>query len=359
MKKPFVPKELPIVLGVECENRLHRKVVDIRVKINRFDMMLERSPVSETAMMFFSLNESVESTKIEGTQATFDEVVESQTTGKINTDIQEVNNYLEALSMGEDLLKNIPISTRMFHQLHKILLKDSRGENRSPGEYRKIQNFIGPTDKIKDASYIPPEPQLVAGYMGNLEKYINDEFDDDIDPLIKAGIIHAQFETIHPFLDGNGRLGRILIMLYLLDKKVISKPSFFISEELEKNKFKYYAMLNNLRSDKPKWEEWLEFFLVSASNQADKYINKLERVEELYYYMKNYAEENNIDEKYVRSVFNHLIFTVKDIQNELGVSYNAALSNIKKLADSGKIFSDNSMRNKIYRFYDLLDVLRG
>lgn len=358
MKRPFVPKKLPLEINSDDLVKLYKKCTNARVKLERFNYMLENSPVQETAIMFFSLNESVESTKIEGTQATFDDVLESEITGETNTDVQEVKNYMEALNAGKELLARIPISTRMFLELHEIILKDSRGRNRSPGEYRKTQNFIGPTTKIEDASYIPPEPQLVIDYISNLEKYINDEIEQDLDPIIKAGIIHAQFETIHPFLDGNGRLGRILMILYLLDKKVITKPAFFMSEQLEKNKFKYYALLNNLRTENPAWFEWLSFFLDSAIAQSDFYIEKLSRIENLLKEMLIFAKDNNINPIFVSAIFKKPFFTIKDMEKMVGVSYNAANSNIKKLLKTGKIYSDDRKRNKTFRFYDLVDILR-
>lgn len=359
MKKSFTPNLLPLNLSAENLLSLYKKVVTARTKMERFNLLLETNPVKESAIMFFSLNESVESTKIEGTQATFDEVMEAELTGDSNTDIQEVKNYLDAIYKGQDLLKTIPISTRMILQLHQIILNNSRGKNRSPGEYRKTQNFIGPTDKIEDATYIPPEAQKLDELMSNLEKYINDEIIEDIDPLIKCGIVHAQFETIHPFLDGNGRIGRILMILYLLDKKVINKPIFFISEHLEKNKFKYYALLNNLRTDKPAWYEWLNFFLDSAIAQSDAYILKLEKIESLFHEMFAFSDKNNVNFDVLMAIFRKPVFSIKEIEKESGLSYNAVNTNVKKLILTGKIYKDDKKRNSVYRFYDLLDILRN
>lgn len=359
MKNLFSPPLLPIVLEDKELLKLYKKSIDIRVKIAQFNIMLENSPVQEIVTMFFSLNESVQSTKIEGTQATFDDVLESEITGDKNTDIQEILNYLEALQIGSEMLKRIPISTRIFLELHRIILKNSRGENRSPGEYRRIQNFIGPTSRIEDASYIPPEPQKVEEYISNLEKYINDEIFDDIDPIIKAGIIHAQFETIHPFLDGNGRLGRIITILYLLDKKLITKPAFFVSEHLEKNKYKYYALLNNLRKEEPNWTEWLDFFLEAALSQSDFYITKLKKVEELFDKMNKFAEENGIDKNIIMFLFKNPFFTMNSICKTLNCSYNKARVSTLKLVSSGKIYADDKRRNKTFRFYDLVDILRN
>ncbi len=356
LKKPFKPKLLPLQLAPSEIIYLYKLALEARVKIERFNALLERSVVNQSALLYFSMQESIESTKIEGTQTTFTEVIESEITGIDTNDTQEVKNYLEALRHGVNRLQQLPLTTRLFHELHTIILMRSRGQNRSPGEYRRIQNFIGPTSDNKDATYIPPEPNKIAEYISNLESYINNDI-DDLDPIIKAGIIHAQFETIHPYLDGNGRLGRILVILYLLDKKVTNTASFFISQELEKNKYKYYAHLNNLRTDNPKWVEWLEFFITSAIKQADKNIIKLTAIEDLQKTMLTYAEEHSIRIELIDFIFKKPFFTIKDIQEELNVSYNTASSNVQKLLESNKIFPDDKKRNRIFRFYEILDIL--
>jgi len=332
---------------------------EARVKIERYNSVLERSPIRDEIFLMFSLDESLQSTRIEGTQTTFDEVISAEVTGDKKVDVIEVLNYMEALHQGEKLLNSLPISTRVLLAMHKIILSNSRGESRNPGEYRKIQNFIGATTKIEDAVYIPPEANLIPDYITNLENYINnDDMDDNHGYLVKAAIIHAQFETIHPFLDGNGRMGRILIVLYLLSKGIISKPTFFISQELEKNKFKYYSLLNNLRSDNPKWVEWIKFFMHASIKQAEFYISKLERIENLYSEMLKIAEENNIRTDLVRYIFKAPVFDIKTVQGELGISYNAVKNNVSKLIEVGKIYPDDKRRNKTYRFYDLLDIMR-
>ena len=356
MKKPFVPNLLPIVLTAEEKTHLYRLAIDARVKIERFNALLERSIIKQEVLMSFSLQEAIQSTRIEGTQTTFNKVLESNITGEQGTAEREVNNYLEALAVGKDRLRHLPISTRLFLELHSILLNDSRGGNRSPNEHRKNQNFIGPTSDIKDATYIPPEPQLNK-YMSNLEEYINGEIVDDLDPLIRVGIIHGQFETIHPFLDGNGRIGRILITLYLIEQRIISEPSFFISEELEKSEHRYYGLLYNLRVPSPRWREWLEYFLKAASGQATKSTQKLERIEELLASMLTFARENQIREDVIKFMFQKPIFTVKEVETALKISYNTANAHIRKLAQENKIFGDDKRRNRIFAFYDIIDIL--
>lgn len=359
MKNPFNPELLPLDLNNDILIKLYKKAIEARTKLTEFSTLLDRNLISENLMCLFSLNESVQSTKIEGTQATFDEVMESEVTKKYSLNVMEVINYMNALDLGVNLLKTLPISTRLILRLHEEILKDGRGKDRSPGSFRQVQNWIGRTNRIEDASYIPPSPDMVETYISNLEKYINDEIADDIDPIIKIAVIHAQFESIHPFLDGNGRLGRVLIMLYLLDKGIINKPTFFVSEELEKNKLKYYTLLNNLRTENPKWEEWIIFFLQSVVNQANKNIEKLKRVEFLYDEMKKFAKENNIKYEFIDTIFKSPIFSIKQVSESMNISYSASKTNINKLLLSNKIFTDDKKRNKIYTFIDLLDIIRG
>ena len=356
--KPFCPKMLPINLSDKDLLSLYKKALKANKKLTEFSVLLEKNYISDKLMFLFSLNESVQSTRIEGTQATFNSVVEAQASEKYDKDTKEVLNYLEALNIGAELLKSLPISTRLILKLHEIILKDGKGKDRNPGAYRKTQNWIGPTSRIEDATYIPPSADQLEGYISNLEKYINDEIADDIDPIIKIAVIHAQFETIHPFLDGNGRVGRVLIMLYLLDKKVISKPTFFVSEELESNKFKYYTMLNNLRNKNPKWKEWIEFFLTAVITQADKNIEKLRKIELLYNELKDFCDENNIKIAFLNYIFSSPVFTIKKVSENLEVSYTAAKSNVLKLCKSGKIFADDKRRNKLFFFTDLMDILK-
>lgn len=360
MKKPFHPKFLPITIPTDDLIDIMMLEMDARVKIERYNSILERSPIREEIFLMFTLDESLQSTRIEGTQTTFDEVISSDITGNKKVDVVEVENYLEALRQGVELLDVLPISTRLLLMLHKIILANARGKNRNPGEYRKKQNFIGPSSKIEDATYIPPEANYVLDYMTNIENYINN---DDMDPklgyLVKTAIIHAQFESIHPFLDGNGRIGRILIILYLLNKQVITKPNFFISQTLEKNKFKYYVLLNNLRNENPKWVEWIKFFLTSSISQADYYVNKLEKIESLYAEILKIAEVYHIRIDLIKFIFTTPIFNIASAQMKLGISNNTVRNNVNKLINCGKIFPDDKKRNKTYRFYDLLDIMRS
>lgn len=255
----------------------------------------------------------------------------------------------------------LPLSTRLFKTMHTTLSSnDVRGGNRSPGDYRKIQNFIGPEGcTLETATYIPPAPQLVDNYMSNLEAYINDP-KDDLDELIRVAIIHAQFETIHPFLDGNGRIGRILIPLYLFNKKVIDFPNFFLSEALEKDKHKYYRFLNDTRY-KGDWNQWIKFFLEAVILQADKNIRLINDVNQLYEHDLKIAQSlinSSGVKKLIDSVFQKPIFTVHSISSTAGLSEATCRRYLSILESQRIIFSDGRLRSKTYYYYNLLDKLR-
>jgi len=361
--RSFVPYELPIDKLIE-PMVFYNELISASTNLGKYQVMLKKSKVNEYFLITpFSLQEAVQSSKIEGTQATFDEVLEFEIDKTIkNDDAQEVLNYYEALKYGERTLSKLPISTRLFKKLHEILLSEGvRGQNRAPGEYRSIQNFIGPEGcTIDTATFIPPEPQIVDSCMSNLEKYINDP-KDDLHFLVRIAIIHAQFETIHPFLDGNGRIGRILIPLYLYDVQLIDSPNLFISEVLEKDKHKYYRLLNGTRKEDDGWNEWIKFFLESVNKQVQKNINLIEELDELYENdlekaMKLINSTNVVD--LMKAMFQKPIFNVKTISALTGIPDTTCRRYLSTLEDEKIIFSDNKMRNRKYYYYNLLDLLR-
>lgn len=375
MKKPYVPFDLPLNELVDV-NYFLNELIDAATYLTLYDKCLAKSKLDPSLLMgHISLKEAVQSTRIEGTQATLSDMLEHNADEKIiNTDILEVLNYSKALSIGESMLRDFPISVRFIKRLHSTLLEGNvRGKNRNPGELRSIQNFIGPSGcTINNATFIPPEPQLVPEYMSNLEKYIN-EPEDNLNELIRIAIIHAQFETIHPFLDGNGRIGRILIPLYLYDKSVLKRPIFFLSESLEKDKFKYYKLLNDVRvsisednyeSDfvvaKKNWCEWIKFFLEAVTTQSKKNIDLIERIDTLYEetiesLRKVIGSDRVID--IARFMLKNPIFTKKKMSEELGYPVSTVGNYLSKLENENIIFSDGRVRNKKYYLYSLIEIL--
>ena len=380
MPNPYIPFILPNDDLIDI-NKIINKLINANTKIAVYNEKLKNSKIrSELLMDLLSLKEAMESTKIEGTQVTMDEMFEYKADEKHPTnDITEVINYYTALKIGEDLLRTLPISSRFIKKLHEILMSGNvRGGNKSPGNFRTTQNYIGPKGcTIETASFVPPEPQLVDEYMSNLEKYINEY--DDINDLIKLAIIHSQFETIHPFLGGNGRIGRILIPLYLFDKKILRNANFFVSESLEKDKFKYYQLLNNTRvvitdeednkeqylkdmqTAKNNFTEWVEFFLESCIKQCDKDLEKIDAIDSLYEKISDKAKELIRTPgilQVIDLIFEYPIFTTKLIRDKIKIAPATLNGYLAKLVEAKVIYSDGKNRNRKYFFYDLLNIIR-
>ena len=380
MPNPYIPFILPNDDLIDI-NKIINKLINANTKIAVYNEKLKNSKIrSELLMDLLSLKEAMESTKIEGTQVTMDEMFEYKADEKHPTnDITEVINYYTALKIGEDLLRTLPISGRFVKKLHEILMSGNvRGGNKSPGNFRTTQNYIGPKGcTIETASFVPPEPQLVDEYMSNLEKYINEY--DDINDLIKLAIIHSQFETIHPFLDGNGRIGRILIPLYLFDKKILRNANFFVSESLEKDKFKYYQLLNNTRvvitdeednkeqylkdmqTAKNNFTEWVEFFLESCIKQCDKDLEKIDAIDSLYEKISDKAKALIRTPgilQVIDLIFEYPIFTTKLIRDKIKIAPATLNGYLAKLVEAKVIYSDGKNRNRKYFFYDLLNIIR-
>lgn len=372
-------KKLPI----EVHNKDALKILSILSEASRKLGVLEEkfkhSIVSEALVQVLSLSESVESTRIEGTQVTFTDMVEEKDDKNPRWEITEVNNYQEALINGYERIRNgYPISTRLIQELHEILMRGARGAAQANGKFRKIQNFIGPSNKIEDASYIPISADKIDDYMNNLEYFINGHpynqklstahlkndqnsyiFDEVSNPLIKIAIMHAQFESIHPFLDGNGRLGRILIVLYLLQSKLVTKPIFFVSEELEKERMRYYDLLNGVRGNDPDWGSWIIFFLNACNRMADKINDKLDNAEEL---ARNGLKicETQSDRRVWLYTFSNPFTTAATVCDALNISANTARKSLNFLVEKELLFTDRqTKRNKKYRNYDLVRILQS
>ncbi len=310
--------------------------------------------------------EATLSSKIEGTQATLTEVYK-QNAGEdfsINKqqDINEINNYCEATFFAVEKLKEKPfIHLNMIRDIHSVLLKGVRGENRARGEFRKIQNWIGPKgSNIENASYVPPAPQELMKYLDDWEKFVNSDY---IDLLIQLGLVHAQFEIIHPFLDGNGRLGRILIPLFLFQKGYLQMPAFYLSEYFESNRDEYYQKLKNV-SVKNDWQSWIEFFLNAIIIQSEKNIVKIKEIMDLYEKMKTTIAETTksihsqciLDVLFIYPVINSTQFS-KKTKIERKATANALL---QKLEDKGiiKLIKEASgNRPNIYAFAHLLNLI--
>jgi Fic family protein len=364
--KPFVIQNLPI----DCID-YERLVVLIGLanqKIALYSGKLEAIPNIDTLLFSMVTQEAVVSSKIEGTQASFSEIFKSEAGEKYDSsksaDIREIVNYRIALIGAEAMFRNRPfIHLNMIKSLHEILLYGARGENKSCGNFRTIQNYIGPYGcRIEDATYIPPSPQNVIPAMDNLEKFINR---DDVESLVQLAQIHAQFELIHPFLDGNGRIGRMLIPLFLYQKRYTKRPTFYISEYFERNRDLYYQKLNEI-SKNNNWNEWIEFFLKSLCIQAENNIRKVDGMISLYERMKQEfldITKSKFSIKMLDLLFENPVIKSTELIKKTGIpSARSGRTIIQKLINAGaiNIYKDRNGPNpSVLVFAQLINLVEG
>jgi len=284
--KPAVPKKLPLT-GIDWEG-LIPQIARANRALAHYDGVLYGVPNPQILLSPLTTQEAVLSSRIEGTRATLNEVLKFEAGEEVaeeskRQDIQEIINYRRALLAAEKELKRRPFNLNLLLQLHGMLLDSVRGRDKARGRFRTNQNFIGvPGASIEEALYVPPAPLLVPQYMDNWEKYYHAE---DRDPLVQLALVHAQFEMIHPFLDGNGRLGRILIPLFLYEKEILARPMFYLSAYLETHRDQYTDLLRGL--DGPKtWNRWIGFFLGALIEQAQENADKARRILGLYERLK-------------------------------------------------------------------------
>jgi Fic family protein len=284
------------------------------------------------------IKEATTSSKIEGTRTGIDEALLSaeEIAPEKRDDWQEVQNYIKALNYSIEKLKELPLSTRLLKDSHKILLEGVRGESKMPGEYRTSQNWIGGAS-LKDAVFIPPQHSEVSDLMGDLENFIhNDKI--DVPHLIRIAIAHYQFETIHPFLDGNGRLGRLMITLYLVSTGLLDKPTLYVSDFFERRKSLYYDNLTFVRTSN-NLIQWIKFFLVAVIETSDKGIYTFREILKLKENIEgvkllSLGKRINNAKKLMNFLYRKPIINVKDVENVLGVTTkpaNAIIQEFEKL----------------------------
>jgi Fic family protein len=257
--------------------------------VARFDGMLSHLRNPALLRTPLTTREAVLSSKIEGTVATISDVLryeagDEQESERKKLDIEEIVNYRLALRAAEQELKTRPFSLNLVLKLHKVLLTSVRGHNKAPGEFRRIQNYLGrPGSTLAEATFVPPSPGRLMDGLDNWEKYYHAA---EKDPLVQLALVHAQFEFLHPFLDGNGRIGRILIPLFLYDKKILSSPSFYLSEYFEEHREEYITRLGALSNGGKAWDRWCLFFVKAVTSQADSNVARVAAVLKLYERLK-------------------------------------------------------------------------
>lgn len=335
----FVPSTLPPPQLDYA--RLAAPLADASRAIGALDGLGQALPDPKLLVRSFSRVEAVASSKIEGTVTSIPELLTleiSPDAPRVRNDTREVNNYSRALMRGLDLLPDLPISSRFLCELHSVLMdgvRDERGMQIVPGEIKTRQNWIGGR-LIQNARFVPPPPAEAVSALAELEKYINEKGDQD-DPflLIKLALIHYQFEAIHPFPDGNGRVGRLIIPMLLCERKAMTQPLLYLSSYFEKHNDEYIDRMFEV-SRSGAWEDWIEFFLRGVAVSAR---NGIKRANELLSLHKKYMQQvqsvrsSGLLAKLINSLFIAPATTIPHAAAELGISYNAAKNNIQKLVD--------------------------
>jgi len=358
--RAYVPTPLPPQPPVELAG-LYTLLDRANQALGRLDGSIAVLPDPSLFLYFYIRKEAVVSSQIEGTQSTLSELLLFERglgdTTSIG-DLKETSNYAAAMEFGlKRLQEGFPLSLRLIREIHAVLLRGGRGAEKTPGEFRTSQNWIGGT-RPGNALFVPPPPNLLMECLGPLENYL---YDDQLPLLVKLGLVHVQFETIHPFLDGNGRLGRLLLTLLLCDSKVLREPMLYLSLYLKTNRSRYYELLQKVRVEGV-WEEWLEFFLEGIAQTANQACETAASLLKLF----------RDDSQRIRSLGNaagtatqvHLylqanpITTIASVATGISRSIPTATSMLLKLQELG-IVTENTggKRNRIFYYQKCLDIL--
>ena len=271
----FIPNNLK-ELKLDIDDQLQSLINKAYLLLGRLDGMAITLPDIDLFVSMYVQKEAVISSQIEGTQASLIDVLQKDRNNEKIKGTEEIVNYIKATNYAFKRLEELPLCMRLIKETHSVLLSGVRGNEKSPGEFRKSQNWIGYTGcTLNTASFVPPSPEEMEHSLSDLEKYIHE--DSSISNLIKTALIHYQFETIHPFLDGNGRMGRLLIVLFLKERGLIEYPVLYLSYFFKKNRNRYYELLNNVRI-KGEFEEWIKFFIEGICEISEDAISSIQKI---------------------------------------------------------------------------------
>ena len=355
----------PAILPPDPPLKLNDDTMQLLINANRALATLNTAasliPSTDLFVSMYVRKEALMTSQIEGTQCTLDDILDPDADANANLDVSDVVNYVNAAQYAIQRLQTLPLCNRLLRETHEKLLAGVRGQEKNPGEFRRSQNWIGPAGcGLKNARYIPPNVEDMAAAMSALEKYINEN--QQYDPLVRAALIHYQFETIHPFLDGNGRIGRLLILLYLMEKKLLDKPVLYVSYFLKQNQVEYYDRISEVRRN-GNYEQWVHFFLEAVHAAAADAAESIQKLSELH--DRNLAilpvSKRSVD--HVRRLFDYLeqypIIDIKKTARALNISYNTAAAAVRKLADLGILRkTTNATRNRVFAYQEYLNILR-
>ena len=359
--RAFVPPPLPPLPSINVMGLLEKLSLAERA-LGRLDGITMLLPRQELFLYMYVRKEALLSSQIEGTQSTLSDLLryeaEAQSGNPVD-DIREVSNYVDAMMFGLSRLEELPLSMRLIREMHARLLQSGRGGTKNPGEFRKSQNWIGGT-RPGNALFVPPPVTQMESCLSALEKFMHEET-SRLPAIIKAGLLHVQFETIHPFLDGNGRIGRLLVTLYLCVNGVLKQPMLYLSLYLKQNRDEYYRLLTEVRQTGD-WEVWLDFFLRGVRQTAESAVSTAHRL------MKIFEEDHGKAQKAGRGAGSALrvhgvlkerpLATVQEAAHRTGLSFPAASAAMKLLVTIGVARElTGKKRNRLFAYDRYLKIL--
>lgn len=356
--KAFVPNPLPPIF--EWDARLVNALSKADFLLGKLAREGSKLPNPHLLIRPFIAREAVLSSKIEGTRATIGEILAASAGISVQRnpdELQEVQNYITALDYAIKRLEDLPLSLRLIKEIHYHLMQGVRGAHAIPGEFRRSQNWIGtPGCTLNTAKFVPPPPDYLMDCLGGFEKFLHER---QLPPLIHTALCHYQFEAIHPFLDGNGRIGRLLIILLLIEHKMLPTPILYLSAFFEATRDEYYNQLYNV-SVKGMWREWLIYFLNGVALQTKDVLSRAERINDLLnkWKMQVAGSSSNVPVLIVQLFAVNPYLTTNRIAEELKIAYSTAQRGIQKLEEAKIIKqNDNSKRNKTYCATEILAIL--
>ena len=356
--RAFIPRALPPAPAVRVAGEIQALLSQADRALGRLDGSVQTLPNPDLFVFMYVRKEAVLSSQIEGTQSSLQDLLAAEAEllgGEARPrDVEEVVNYVAAMNYGLDRLAQLPVSVRLIREIHERLLRGVRGGRLTPGELRGSQNWIGPPgSSLADATFVPPPPHLLAAQLGALEHFLHQE--DELPLLVKIGLAHGQFETIHPFLDGNGRVGRLLITFLLCERNVLTKPVLYLSHYFKRHRQEYYDRLQAVR-DEGDWEGWISFFLRGITDVSAEATNTARRILAL-------REEHRLaitaelgraagnGHRVLESLFDRPIVSVQQVRQVIGTTYAAANNLVARLVRLGILIEITGFsRNRRFRY---------
>ncbi len=353
--KAFIPAPLPPKIDIDTELQTLLSKADRA--LGRLDGSIQTLPNPDLFVFMYVRKEAVLSSQIEGTQASLNDVIKAEAeifNDAKKTDVSEVINYVAAMNYGLKRLDQLPLSRRLILEIHARLLKDVRGNRMNPGEMRRSQNWIGPAGcTLTEATFVPPPFEEAEQAFSNLEKFLHDE--SPIPPLIRIGLAHAQFETIHPFLDGNGRMGRLLITFFLCEREILQKPVLYISHFFKQYRSEYYDRLQSVR-DRGEWEAWLKFFLrgiAEVAAQATETAKKIVALREEHRSLiaEKFGRQGGKAIRLLERLYERPTVSVNDVCQLLEISFPNANALVEKFTEHRLLFEmTGQARNRVFLY---------